>query len=352
SRCKMGILDGVAGKWDPGPIAISTLNIELRPGANDAESAKSLSEALFRQSDKVAVNTVEVASASLAWGYTERTRGSIENSHLTINRIGSGWRMTFNGGTFSQNWLRDLEIVNLVALVDPDGVTFEKAEFRRGRGEVDFSGLRLTGGEQPTVSGIAKVRSLALEGILPPILRDFLEGSISGDFKVSGSTNSAEGIGFDGVVTLDGGDSIVLRERLQLLEALSVVDYVRNYYRLEFQDGSFRMKTGNGGVQISELKLKAQDVFTLEGKLTVRVPTLEEKKEDFAKTQTGTGSSPLLSGNEPGRVAQDLVGGGKFGLNNADNVSELGLGRESKKAASSLVARLAQAAEKLQLEKQ
>jgi hypothetical protein len=260
--------------------------------------------------------------------------------------------MTFIGGTFSQNWLRGLEIVNLVALVDPDGVTFEKAQFRRGRGEVDFSGLRLTGGEQPTISGIAKIRSLGLEGILPPALRDFLEGAISGDFQVSGSTNSAEGIGFDGVITLDGRDSIVLRERLPLLEALSVVDYVRNYHRLEFQDGSFRIKTGNGGLQISELKLKAQDMFTLDGKFIVRAPTHEEKKEDFTKTQTGADGSPLLSGKESGPAAQDLIDTGKFGLNNVDNMSELGLSREPKKAASSLIARLAQAAEKLHLEKQ
>ncbi len=351
-RCKMGVLDGLAGKWDPGPVSISSLNMELRPGADDADSARALAEALFRQNDKVAVNTVEIGAATLFWGYTERTRGSIENSSLTINRIGSGWRMTFSGGTFSQKWLQDLEIVNLVALVDPDGVTFEKAEFRRGRGEVDLSGLRLTGGERPTVSGTAKIRTLGLEHVLSPVLRNFLEGTISGDFEVSGSTNSAEGIGFEGLVTLDGRDSIVIRERLQLLEALSVVDYVRNYHRLEFQDGSFRMKTGNGGIQISELKLKSQDIFTLEGELSVRAPTADEKKEDLAKAQAEGVKSPLPSGNESSLTANDLIAGGDLGLSDANNVSYLGLGRDPKKPASSLIARLAEAAEQRQLEKQ
>ena len=351
-RCKMGVLDGLAGRWDPGPVSISSLNMVLRPGADDADSARALGEALFRQNEKVAVNTVEIGATTLFWGYTERTRGSIENSSLTINRIGSGWRMTFSGGTFSQNWLRNLEIVNLVALVDPDGVTFEKAEFRRGRAEVDFSGLRLTGGERPTVSGTAKIRSLGLEDVLSPVLTSYLEGTISGDFEVSGSTNSAEGIGFEGVVTLDGRDSIVIRERLQLLEALSVVDYVRNYHRLEFQDGSFRMKTGNGGIRISDLKLKSQDIFTLEGELLARPPTAEEKKEDLAKAESQGAKPPLPGGSGPDLTANDLIAGDGFGLGDADNASYLGLGRETKKPAASLIARLAESAEKRQLEKQ
>jgi hypothetical protein len=260
--------------------------------------------------------------------------------------------MTFSGGTFSQNWLRDLEIVNLVALVDPDGVTFEKAEFRRGRGEVDFSGLRLTGGERPAVSGTARIRSLGLENILSPVLGSFLEGTISGDFEVSGSTNSAEGIGFEGMVTLDGRDSIVVRERLPLLEALSVVDYVRNYHRLEFEDGSFRMKTGNGGIRISELKLKSQDIFTLEGELLARVPTADEKKEDLVKAKAVDVKSPLPAAGGPDLSAEDLIAEGDFGLSEANNASYLGLGRESKKTASSLIARLAESAERRGLAKQ
>ena len=30
--------------------------------------------------------------------------------------------MNFKGGTFHQNWLRKLEIVNLVVLCEPDGL--------------------------------------------------------------------------------------------------------------------------------------------------------------------------------------------------------------------------------------
>lgn len=341
-RCNMGVLDGVTGKWNPGPISISSLKLELRPGADDADSAKAFSKALFSQNEKFLASVVEVPTATIFWGYTDRTRGSIENSDLRINRIGNGLRMTFTGGTFSQNWLKNLQIVSLVALVDSDGVTFEKAEFRRGRGEVDLTGLRLTGGERPTVSGTAKIRTLALDSVLPPVLRNFLEGTFSGDFKVSGSTNSAEGIGFEGLVTLDGRDTIVIRERLPLLEALSVVDYVRNYHRLEFQSGSFRVKTGNGEVKISDLKLKSQEIFTLEGGLLVRPPTAEEKADDAAKPQKN-GAQPAFA------AGSNFVAGSTFALNDPSAAAQLGLDRSSKKPLP-LVGRLAAVGEARQAE--
>ena len=296
-RCKMGFLDGLTGKWDPGTISVSRLDLELHAGADDPESAKSLADALFKKSTEVLINSLEISDATLHWGYSERTQGAIENSVLKVQRVGDGLKLNFAGGTFSQNWLRKVEIVSLVVVCNPDGLIFEKAEFRRGQGTVDCTGLKVTGGERPLVEGVAKIRKLGLESVLPPALRSFVEGSISGDFKVSGSTNSSEGVGFEGQVVLDGQDTISLRERLHLLKALSVVDYVRNYYRVDFREGSFQMKTSSGGMDITELKLKAEDLFSLEGNLRVRLPTEEETKAALQKSE-GAGSAPLFKGED------------------------------------------------------
>jgi hypothetical protein len=342
-RCKMGLLDGVTGQWDTGPVSISTLNLELRAGTDDAESAKALADALFHQSGNVLLNTLEVGDATLRWGYSERTRGAVEGSAMTVNRIGAGWRLSFKGGTFSQNWLRNLEIVNLVVMADSDGMTFEKAEFRRGQGTVDASGLKLAGGELPTLSGTVKIRMLGLDNILPAALKNFLEGSISGDFKISGSTNSSEGIGFDGLVTLDGRDTLVLRERLPLLEALSVVDYVRNYYRVDFREGSFRLKTGNGGATISDLKLKAQDILTLEGNLLVRMPNAEETKEDARKAPDA--GSVVAEESAPTRIAEET-----FSLNRTGKKPATRKGGGAPE--SSLYSRLGLSMEERRLEQQ
>lgn len=306
-RCKMGFLDGITGQWDPGTISLSQLELELRAGADDAESAMMISKALFRKSNKVLVNSLEVADASVSWGYSERTRGSIDHSLLKIQRLDNGLRLHFKGGTLSQNWLRNLEIVNLLVVCDPEGLTFEKAEFRRGQGTVDLSGLIVSGGERPLVRGTAKIRNLGLESMLPVAARNFVEGTMSGDFRVSGSTNSLDGIGFAGRVTLggqddqdgtdgeEGKDVISLREQVPLLRALSVVDFSRNYHRVDFSEGTFLMKTTGGGMELTELNLKAGDLFSLEGSLRVRLPTAEETQAALAKGEAA-GGEPLVPG--------------------------------------------------------
>ncbi|NQX01540.1 hypothetical protein HQ447_12840 [bacterium] len=348
-RCKMGFLDGVAGKWEPGTITLSRLDVDLRAGADDATSAQLLSKALFKQSEEISINSLEVTDATLRWGYSERTRGSIENSVLKIQRVGVGWKLSFKGGTFSQNWLRKLEIVSMVVVVDPDGIVFDKAEFRQRNGSVDLAGLKVLGGERPQVDGIAKIRSLGLDSAVPVALRSFVEGSISGDFKVSGSTNSSEGIGFAGLVTLDGQDTVSLRERLHLLKALSVVDYVRNYYRVDFREGSFRLKTGGGGLELTEVSLKDGDLFTLDGNLKVRLPTAEETKEAVGKT-VGASSAPLFrteDGEDEGIT--DKSGESSFTLRRA---AQAGKGGVAEGAASSLFDRLGTGFEMRRLEEQ
>jgi hypothetical protein len=302
-RCKMGLVDGLIGVWKPGVISIARLDLDLRAGANDAQSAQKFAESLFRKSEKIEVRTFEVPDATLRWGFSEPTQGSIESSFMKVLRTDTGWRLSFKGGVFNQNWLRNLEIVNLVVVCEPEGLYFEKAQMRRKSGTVDFSGLRVQAGELPQVEGTAKIRNLALEDILPATFRTFLEGSISGDFRVFGSTNTADGVGFEGQVVMGGNDSISIRQRIRLLKALSDVDYSRNYQRIDFRSGSFRLRSTRGGLELSDVMLKAEDLkvgageveskpgnlnvepllFTLEGSMIVRQPTEEEIQIDLQK---------------------------------------------------------------------
>ncbi len=297
-RCKMGLLDGVVGVWNPGVVSIARLDLDIRAGADDAESAAQLAASVFRKSPTFSADTFEVANATVRWGYSERTEGGIESSTLKIQRTAAGWRLNFQGGLFHQNWLSKLEIVNLVMLCEGGGLVFEKAELKQGDGTVNFTGLRLTGGERPQAHGTVKIRHIALDKILPAALTNFLEGSLSGDFQVFGSTNSSEGIGFEGQVVMDGKDVITLREQIHLLKALSVVDFARNYHRIDFREGSFQMKTTGGGLELSQVKMKAEDLLTLDGSLKVRLPTQAEIQAAVGQG-FGIENSPVFTGDNP-----------------------------------------------------
>ncbi len=304
-RFRKGVLDGFSKSWDPGTIAISRLEMELKAGANDPEGAAKIAAAYFRQFPKANLSRFDVADATLRWGYSERTRGMIEGSKLAILRTEGMIKMTFQGGTFTQNWLRKLDIVNLIVVCDRESIFFEKAEFRRGSGTVDFTGLKVLGGERPALSGRAKIRKLSLEHIVPPALRSFVEGSISGDFEVFGSTNTSEGVGFKGTVELDGQDVITLRERLHLLKALSVVDYSRTYHRVDFREGAFHLETGSGGLEIKNLDLVAEDV-TLKGSMRVRMPTAEEAQSLIQRNSTET--APIFASEESDLTIRERSG--------------------------------------------
>jgi len=313
---KMGLLDGVLGQWDMGAVGISTLNLDLKAGADDADSAKKLADAFFRKWDSVSIQSLDIGDASLQWGYSEPTRGGIEHCSIKIQRGDQFMKIVVKGGRFHQNWLQGLEIVNLTIACDPNGITFEKAELRAGEGTVDFSGLKVIGGDRPMVDGVVKIRKLPMENTLPDVLDGFVEGSISGDFKVSGSTNTAEGVSFAGKVILDGDDTISLREKFHVLRALSVVDYVRNYHRLDFRKGSFQLKTKGGGLVIEDLSIRTDDHFALEGNVSIRLPTLEEAQASVAKN-TIAGGTPLFANETSGMDTAGKADGGDFSLRRA-----------------------------------
>lgn len=327
-RCQMGLLDGFAGAWKPGVISISKLDIDFRAGSDDDESSAKIAEVFFHRSAAFDADAIEVSDATVRWGYwgdfsladkvsgakSSSTKGSIKGSVMKMQRTESGWRITFRGGQFEQNWLRDLDIVNIEMTCDKQGVRFEKAELRNGDSTVDFSGLRVIAGARPEVKGQVAIRHLPLDAVLPAALETFIEGRISGNFRVFGSVNTADGVGFEGQVLMNSSDdangtlkdSIALRERIHILKVLSVVDFSRNYNRVDFDEGSFDLKTQNGCMELTNVALKAKDLFTMEGRMLVRPPTEKEKQEAVASGKS-IKPSPLFQKEDDAADALDKL---------------------------------------------
>lgn len=345
-RCRMRLTDGLFGVWDPGVISIAQLDTELRAGADDAQSAADMARILFARSPNVLLNTIDVANANLRWGYSARTRGSITSTQLKIQRTDSGWRIILKGGKFNQNWLKDLDVVEMIVLCEPDGLFFEKAQLRKGNGTVNFSDLRIESGERPLVNGTISIKNLDLESVLPTSHSAVISGTFSTELKVSGSTNSSDGLAFEGLVTMDGSDVITLRDRVHLLKALSVVDYSRNYHRVDFNEGSFQFKSVGGGLHVREVKLRAEDLFSLEGEILIRLPSDEEVRaavqkgiiSDSSDFVTADPESPVLSGagnsNFTLKRAANEAKTLRDGMQNPENMSlfdRLGLSLEMRK---------------------
>ncbi|MDB6077536.1 MAG: hypothetical protein JWO82_1283, partial [Akkermansiaceae bacterium] len=311
---KTGLLGGVTGPWDAGTIRVDQLNMNLKAGADSAAEAEAIGKSFVKSYPDFTFSSLDVKDASLVWGFTaaERqnrgfsTQGRIDNSHLKAVRGNNGWHLEFEGGTFTQNWLEKADIQTLVMDCNADGIRVTEASLKLDQtATITISDLEITAGEKPQVSGRLKISHLDVRHIIPDAVREYMEGSISGEFKVSGSTNTAEGIVMEGEVKLDR-DVICMRERLPLLKAMSVLDNYHTYRKVEFNDGGFRLKTSAQKINISAVDLKAGDLMMLKGGVVVRQPTPKELAESPA-APAGVGMGTDLGGDSP----QEPAGGEK-----------------------------------------
>ncbi len=275
-RLNMTIADGIIGKWSAGTINISQMDLEVKAGESDDASAAKSFDALFEKYQTFEFERIAVDKANIEWGYSMTNRGSISNSTMSIVREGDAWNIEVRGGTFSQNWLRDLEIEKMTVVCDKQGVQIKEAILHEGVGTITFKS-EIGSGAQPEVRGEMSMVSMPIKKLLPVRYAEWLEGTISGKGKISGSTNSQEGVVLDIDFSMGDGDVLVLRDRLPLLSALSVVDLYNSYRKVPFNEGGFHIRTGGDLLKISQIDLRAGNLLQLKGGgVVVRAPTHEE----------------------------------------------------------------------------
>jgi hypothetical protein len=348
-KCRKTLLDVFRKEWDPGVVTISRADLGLRAGSDSLEAAESIADVYFQDTEGIKLKAIVVNDLSVRWGYSARTRGSITGSDMRAERLPDGWRLRLKGGTFSQNWLKRLEIDEIDLFFGKKGIVFEKAQFRKGAGSVSFVDLKVKAGERPEISGAMRLRKIDVSSLLPMAVRNFVEGTLSAELKVFGSTNSTEGVGFEGNVALEGEDIIVIRDRVHLLRALSVIDVFNNYRRVDFRKGSFHMKTHGGRMEITDVNLAAGELFRMKGGLAVRLPTNEEALS-FSENDSVSDQGGILNEDEIDftleRAAEQAADSTRVGFGKAGDDSlyeKLGLSVETRRLEERASERLSRA---------
>lgn len=302
---KMSFLNGLSGNWDAGIIEGNWIDVQVKAGANSPEEAAAAAETLFKRRRNFDVLGLEFSKARVTWGYDKRV-GEIEDSKLTANRVSEGWRFNFRGGRFTQNWIRDFEIEEIVMLCTPSELIVEKGVLLAGDGRVEFKDVRIEGGELPQISGRLIFKNIPIESLVPEKILERVDGSISAELEFSGSTNSAEGLFLQGPVTLGERDLIQIRDEIPILKALDVVDVFNSYKRVSFTQGGFNLKTGGGEMLISGLNLEAKDLMSLQGKLNVRYPTDDEAARTIGENPVDM-IRPMTDGREAEEAKKDIT---------------------------------------------
>ena len=297
----MGLMDGLSGSWDAEVVDIGILDIELKGGASSPEAAKQAAALVLGRHPGFSIRGFEVSRARISWGSKDTWKrtgvpasyGEINNSKLSASRLGDDWRMIFEGGTFSQNWIRGYEIQRLSMVLSSEGLRVESGELRNGESRIEFRDVQVSGGEYPEFSGRIALKKVPLGEVLPDRYIELVDGTFSSELTLSGSSNSSSGVQMKGKVVLGDDDSIILRNRIPLLDALNQVDVFHAYKKVELTEGSFTMETGGGKLAISDIELEARGLLRMKGGFEARYPSHEEIVADLGAAP-GTNMQSIL----------------------------------------------------------
>lgn len=269
-------LTGVTESWRPSIVRMRKADVRLKAGGYQEEMELGFSSVIESLNGN-GISQIKVDDCSFDWGYSKLTFGEVSNTSFKATLQGGVWEVELSGGTFQQNWLGPLEIESAALRIDEKGIEVDSLKLRMDEGSVTLEG-RISGpANMPTFDLSGRFTFLPLENfvrIQGIKTREYIEGRISGDLAISGSSNRR--VELSGLVELAENDSITVRERWSLLRALSILDIDRTYLRIDFDQGGFAFSTGGGGMKVGRINLTAGKKARLTGGFETRLPTQEE----------------------------------------------------------------------------
>lgn len=264
----LGVLDGTYSGWSGNSVTMDSLDVYLKSGAETDEQAQSVYQQLFKKYKKLALREIDVNHATLRWGYTESTQGSIVGSKVAAQYGREGWRIKVTGGKFSYGFIKDADIEEFVAVCDQEGIHVKEAKLQMGDGSIVLS-ADVSVEANPQITGDISINHLSLEKVLTPYQQKWIGGYISGEGKLGGRAYDGAGPEFDINILLKRKDEVVLEGRFPIFASLEIIDTLNSYQRVKFGAGSFKMKKEGEKLSLQDINLRSGILMYLTGGLEV-----------------------------------------------------------------------------------
>ncbi len=293
-KTRMRVTAGILGVWRGDSVNVERLAMKVKSGSETLD-ADGVFGVIFRSVERFDFDRVEIEDASITWGYSTSTAGAIKNTKLSAKRSASGWKLKMLGGTFSQNWLRDMRVEALELDVSKAGIKIVEAQFGKEDGRITLSGMVKGPIVNPQVDAKGMMEGFPLKGCVQPEVAAVLQGRISGAVKVGGSPYGSSGITMSVQVDLGPEDEIIVTDEFELLDVISLVDRYRSYKKVRFRTGGFTMETGRNVAVFTGIDLSAKDHVQLEGEFMSRRPSDKEVSIAIYKTEN-LGEEPSPEG--------------------------------------------------------
>ncbi len=352
---KFSPLTVVTNNWDPGLIEINTLTLNL--ALNNARKKNPAGDTSFLEQLKTSkIRAISIADASIKWGADESNFGQIKGSKLQMDPQPDGkWHCVFQGGFFSQAWLKDIEIEEIELYVSKDDFDIKSASFKTSKEtRAVLSGKMAEGDSSGLIKGTFRFRHLDIDHIRHDQVHQLSEGTISGEGDFQANLFEGKGISTQLKMELLKGDSISLIGDNSVLQALSIVDGSRNYRSIKLKGGKFNLTTSPRFAELKDIDLNDPELIGLKGEMSVTVKDVDEVKGDLKKQEAiekatnsqSQGSSRKDSTTELERTGldlslKDLVSKGGDDKTESKKDESLGIsanaGSEDKKVAQEII---------------
>lgn len=275
-RAELPFFAGVVSDWSPESVTIESADFSLKAGGRQREMEQAMAGIMESLGD-FPLQRIRITELSCEWGYSKLTFGGFYKTRFDAVRDGEGWVISLKGGHFRQNWIGPFELKEGALRVGPEGIRVDSLVLAVEEGRLELAG-RIGGPlEMPTFdlrgtfSRLPVEELFDLEGVKKEL---FIEGTVSGDLTVTGSTNRK--IETEGTVVLKEGDEVLIRDQWRLLRALSAVARDGTYLRVAFGTGSFDFKSGGARCEVTNIDLSADRVGRLTGDFATHLPSQEE----------------------------------------------------------------------------
>ena len=322
---KFSFLTGVTKDWQPSVIRMQSADLTVKAGGFVEEMEASFAS-IVKSLDGGGLTQITVNELTFDWGYSKLTYGKVSGSEAKAVLQDGRWKVNLSGGEFQQNWLGPVSIDKAVFYVDDRGVEVESLNLLMNGGTLTLGGQIKGPLNMPTFDLSGSFASLPIGDLLVVnnvMTRDYIEGTVSGDLVIGGSSN--RGIEMSGRVRLSATDQITMREKWALLRALSFIDVNESYLRVDLTQGGFSFSTGGGQMTISEIDLADKGRIKFSGNLQTRLPTQREAARALGISLTDGFSNGFSLSDTDSSSAQKLEDD-RMSLDSLDGEDDLNLG--------------------------
>ncbi len=249
--------------WNLQEVQIGRANVFLKggptPGEHEPITERTRSTS-FMTADpdfsRTRFGDVRLHEANFSWGPFWTSKGQLSKAKGLLWRHLGDWKMTLEDGVLSQNWLKDLKMVEdeplKVTLAD-NQINISNGVFTLGEaGKVRLEGIiRL--GEEPEFDFRANMKTIDLIDVLPKAFHGVLAGFADFQINITGSPNRSDGIIVEGIMTMVEGGRF---RDIPILQTLSVVTPRTEMRLMPIRTGSrFRFKTRQGRLTVLDMDI-------------------------------------------------------------------------------------------------